>query len=402
MKKILIWDFYISNKNVGGPAGYLYNIRTYIKQNNISNIIFLNDILKRNLPENSPKGKIRKFIKHIDIFRFSDLRTAFHLAKQWKRQIDKNILNKIDLNEFDIIHFHESTHVLSALNILKGYRGKIVLTTHSPQPLSYEIADVIPPFYKITSLILKKWMLKQELLAWNKVDYLMFPVPTAIEPYLVEPKMEAYIKCHPQKLIYCPSSILSQDIKPLDEKQKKEINFDENKFNIVYIGRHNEVKGYAFLKEVGSQILEKYDDVVFYIAGREYPLKGIRHPSWKELGWVKNGSQIMATSDLFILPNRETYFDLVALEVLRAGTPLALSKTGGNKYFQSLSSTDIEGLFFFEYGSDDELINIVEKLRIEKEQKKTKKYHDKNKALFNKYFTSKSFIERYINLIYNL
>ena len=48
MKKILIWNDYPLGP-VGGPSGYLYNLKSYIKENNIENIDFLNnaDFIKK-------------------------------------------------------------------------------------------------------------------------------------------------------------------------------------------------------------------------------------------------------------------------------------------------------------------------------------------------------------------
>lgn len=47
--------------------------------------------------------------------------------------------------------------------------------------------------------------------------------------------------------------------------------------------------------------------------------------------------------DVFVLPNRQTYYDLILLEVMRAGKPVLLTTTGGNKHFLGYKDT---GLFF--------------------------------------------------------
>ena len=47
----------------------------------------------------------------------------------------------------------------------------------------------------------------------------------------------------------------------------------------------------------------------------------------------------MKACDLFVVPNRRTYFDLITIEALSVGANVAVTKTGGNLYLQSLSSS---------------------------------------------------------------
>ena len=117
---------------------------------------------------------------------------------------------------------------------------------------------------------------------------------------------------------------------------KNGVDFRE-KYNITtpyiisYIGRHNKIKGYDLLKEIASRILAKRDDVTFLIGGKvSSDIQPLNNPRWIELGFV-NPPDVLSISDCFILPNRQTYFDLVLLEVMSMGVPVFASATGGNK-----------------------------------------------------------------------
>ena len=59
-------------------------------------------------------------------------------------------------------------------------------------------------------------------------------------------------------------------------------------------------------------------------------------------------NRLVSSSDIFILPNKETYFDLVTLEVMREGTSYSYVQTGGNKFFERYGEE--YGIFLYNYG----------------------------------------------------
>lgn len=114
------------------------------------------------------------------------------------------------------------------------------------------------------------------------------------------------------------------------EELRKKYNI-KTPYIISYIGRHNKIKGYDLLKDIAEKVLAERDDVTFLIGGKLSPdIEPLNHPRWIELGFV-NPPDVLSISDCFILPNRQTYFDLVLLEVMSMGVPVFASATGGNK-----------------------------------------------------------------------
>ena len=122
-------------------------------------------------------------------------------------------------------------------------------------------------------------------------------------------------------------------------------------------------------------------------------MTGLKNDHWIEIGWTKDPHSLIAASDVFVLPNHETYFDLILLEVLSLGTPVVMSRTGGNKYFEQFKQP---GLKF--YDTLDEAKNKILEI---KEMPSSDLNDAKNKILemFKKEFTVEQFARNYVNII---
>lgn len=409
MSRILIWDIPLLLKaNSGGPAGYLYNIKSYMDNHpEIDNIIFASQLENRenipNLYQSQPsklriiyrkiKSKknqsiIRRFFKVLEFL--NNIRTFYHKDKLLPIGLET-------LNEFDVIHFHSAIHLVNVRHLLKDYKGKLVLTTHCPEPYSIEM---LTSFFKNSFYInlFKPIFLIKEIEGWRACDYFIFAVPQAIEVYFKSKWMHRHYLNNKKKFMFCPSSINQDyDLVGIDIRTKQ--NIPNGSFIISFVGRHNEIKGYDQLKIFAEKVLEKHQNVYFIIAGAETPLTRLEHPRWREIGLIDYVSDLLEQSDMFVLPNRETYFDLVTLEVLRMGTPLLLSDTGGNRYFKTFPPSEIRGLYFYEYGNIQSQLDAFEKIYNFTPYMHSENLRQNNMALFKKYFTTEKFIERYIKVM---
>ena len=169
-----------------------------------------------------------------------------------------------------------------------------------------------------------------------------------------------------------------------------------NSFVVSFVGRHNEIKGYDNLKVIGKNIISTIANSYFLIAGNENPLHGLDNKRWIEAGWTNDPYSLINASDVFILPNKETYFDLVFLEVLSLGKTIVASKTGGNKYFERFKSSGI-----YLYSSIQECEEILQKLS-HRTSEEIRRDEEANLKIYQKYFTSKVFLKNYLNLINSL
>lgn len=364
---------------VGGKIGVGYNIYEEIKRKNINNIDFLDDIKSSNRSVIHSQ-KIKWIVSFLKLF------------------ISPGKENKDLFSKYDIIHFHSVKDFYSARKSLKSFDGITILTSHSPVPMALEMFEDISNKAPVLANPLVLRMLRRiDQYAFEHADYIMFPCREAEEPYFNNWKQ--YARIHNQRAdsyFYCPTGIRPIQPSRSREEIRKEYGIDNDEFVICYVGRHNKVKGYDILKSLGERILELDDNTSFLICGKEQPIKGISDPKWHEIGWTNDAYSYIAASDVFVLPNRETYFDLIMLEVLCLGKIVIASNTGGNKFF---GNNKYPGVLL--YNSPDEAIGLLDKVS-NMSLSQRRELELLNKQLFESYFTSEKYVERYLKCLEDL
>lgn len=418
MKKVLIWDNF-PLANIGGPSGYLFNIHEYLRDNPCPNIVFLSDILIEHpilvgesdnkdqitLSKESLCTKIKSFFKKVYPQK-SLLRYINGLLRRYKFYMNiyhndfyktTSQLKLETLNEFDYVHFHFVPTVMRFKVSYPDYKGKLILTSHSPCPWTDEMIDLYKPFMK--KFFYKK-SINNECKVYSASDYLMFPCEEAMEPYKKNSRVNKIFNERKGAFFFVPTSILDLSKVIRCNKQLSDFNIPPNAFIISFIGRHHSVKGYDIIKKVGNALLAKYPDLYFLCAGAG-PIEPLHHVRWIELGFIDYASDLYSLSDLYIVANRDTYFDMGTLEVLRSGTHILLSNTGGNKYFKRLSSKDTATIRFFDVDDIDGLIQMVENSIHDKQNDsiRFKNSGECNRNLYLKYFTPQRYVDTYLNSI---
>lgn len=374
----------------GGPAGYLYNVYKELNLKQIDTIDFLDN----------KNSKLKMFFRKV-IEKSPKLIKKIHskYAQNYGKKLIKNIFYKpnyvssVNLEEYDIVHFHSALSMYMVQDSLKDYKGIVILTSHSPKVSYLQIIDNIN---KKNKEKYKNEILKLSIIdeyAFNRADYIHFPCVEAEECYYNT--WSQYKDIHEknkEKYIYIPTGIYPVKISENKESIREKYNIPKDAFLISYVGRHNEVKGYDKLKEIGEKIIRKHKNVYFLVGGKEEPMKGLSDKHWIEIGWTNKPHDLINASDLFILPNKETYFDLILLEVLSIGKTVLATNTGGNKYFKKFKNS---GIFYYDYYNTDEAINIIEKLMNEDLSKLDKE----NKKIMEENFTVSIFVDKYIKML---
>lgn len=378
-------------KPVGGPSGYLYNLYNQLLKDNVDCIHFIEEYDKINI-----KDYLKKFLyKNKKLYNY--LYTKHNRNKVLRDVNSNSHYSRVDLSKYDVVHFHGSLSMYCVKDSLKDYKGIVIFTTHTPKVSYKEIIedntlkeDYIK--YKEQYDDLKKI----DEYAFNRADYIVFPVEEAEECYYnTWPEYEEIRKKNKNKIHYIPTGINPIKVEETKEETRDKYNIPKNAFVISYVGRHNEIKGYDKLKKFGEKILNdpKYSNVYFLIGGKESPLQGLNNERWIEVGWTNKPYTIMNCADLFILPNRETYFDLILLEVMSIGKPVFLSNTGGNKYFHRYKDS---GLIYYDINNFDEALSILKKTI---NRKDLNTLGDKNKKIFNENLTIEIFSKNYLSFI---
>lgn len=392
MKRVLIWDKPYVLKNTGGPAGYLFNIKKYLSLYPCENVSFYSDLLKEDFKNEDNEIKISalklKIAKACKILPFlSELRKRYFV----KQKISKREKEIISL--FDYVHFHALTDYFIIKSDIPRTVG-VMLTTHTPEPLYDEVCGICEISKNhIFAKLLRPLFLKYEAAAYDNADKLIFPTEDALEVYTNNSKQLA-ISLHrnSSKMFFIPTTLFPNHKIESKEYPISKLSLPPNAFVISYIGRHNQVKGYDFIKKLAVEVWKTSPNVFFVIGGNETPLKGIKDTRWKELGWV-NTQDVLNQSDIFILPNRETYFDLIALEVLRQGVPLVATRTGGNKWFEK---NGLKGVYLFDKNDTSSALTSISSLMKIKERGDLDKLKENIRSEFALNFNMKNFVERYV------
>lgn len=380
-------------KPMGGPLGYNYNLKMELdKMEGATHIHYLSTPPASRFA--NLKIKLSKIIptpiKKI-IIAIINYRSTRHLLYGDKHNAC------INLNQFDIIHFHDTRSLYSVRDDLRDYKGKIVLTSHSPTLLSLEIQDMLSSFERHLFRKTYAELIKMDEYSFSRADYIIFPCPEAEEPYVHNwaefSKIKEIKRSHFKYLL---TGIQRPHIKLTRNEICDKYHIPRSSIIISYVGRHNEIKGYDKLLEIGNRVLKEKENVYFLIAGKEGPLYGLTNPRWIEVGWTDDPHSIIAASDIFILPNKETYFDLILLEVLALGTLVVASSSGGNKFFQLFKDS---GIFLYE--TVEQALVRIDNIILYSEQKK-KRLANNNKIIFSQYFTSEQFAKNYLNLLDSL
>lgn len=301
----------------------------------------------------------------------------------------------VNLDEYDIIHFHSTRNLFQIRDSLKDYKGIVVLTSHSPVPYALELIDKLPSKYRWMFPNLKRRLEYMDYYSFKRADYIMFPCPQAEEPYMSNWNKYSGIKDSKSKSYRYVLTGIPQAVAQRDRNDVlKELGIPQGSFIVNYVGRHNTLKGYDNLRIIGEKILSKHKDTWVVVAGIESPLKRYKHDRWHEIGWTNQPHSYINAADVFVLPNKETFFDIVMLEVLSLGTIVVASRTGGNKFFEGC-----KGVFL--YDSVDEAVCIIEQIKNMKPEDR-ELLKNSNKELYSEMFTVKHMYDQYLDMIKDL
>ncbi len=174
---------------------------------------------------------------------------------------------------------------------------------------------------------------------------------------------------------------------------------DENSITILSVGQLTYAKGIDQCVDTIAEVLKKTEKKVRWIIVGKGPLKDeilekceivkSQHEYFEYIHIEKCVYQEMLylqdISDIYMMRQRISIFDLTTLELMRKGKIIVLSDVGGNPEF------NIDNNIILHRGNDIEVaINILESI-----EKDTGKY---NLEIFEKHFSNKCFVDSYQNM----
>lgn len=372
-----IYNYIGLEENKGGPSGYLYHLNCGFQENGYD-IAILSDM-------SSAKRKKKVEVKRDKIEFIAQGRNILHFYKIGLKIKYESINN---WNAYNVIHVMSSEDAYY-LKKLYGYKGKIVLTSHKPESLADE---------KISGLNLRNgtnWKCRIlrifydyiEKKAYKLSDAFVFPSINSEAIYNNFPGYRKYSKGKTVKYVYtgCVEKKVTLD----REFYRKNIGISENDFAISYIGRHNYIKGYDLLADIGEKLIDNHINII--CAGAKTTISYPLSPNWKELGFISDVQNLINASDAVVVPNRNTYFDLVVIEILSMGKLVITSKTGGNIDIAKHTN----GLILFEEGNKQSLYEAILKVKNMKSEERNKLQRE-NYAFYCNYCSVKKFAQKYV------
>ena len=387
MKKVLIYLNENSLAPTGGSIGYNYTLKKGLQE--IDN----EDIVIEYLQGKEVSEDINNRVKNVKSEGLRKLiKISKSIVKKGLMMYGPSHKAKVDLAEYDAVHFNRTIDFYWAKDSLRDYKGKVILTLHSPTMPCKQMISMLSDFERKYMMWFYAKLPEIDNYAINRADNIIIACEEAEEPYYHEwPGYAEFHKENKHKYVYMTTGTAPKSAFVTKTDMRKKYGIPIDSFVISYVGRHNEIKGYDALKELGKHLLDAYDNVYVFIAGTEGPLYHLEHNRWIEVGWTKDPGSVIQASDIFVLPNKETYFDLVMLEVLSLGQIVVASYTGGNKYFAKYKNSGI-----FLYNNNIEAENIISQI-IKMPEEERKELRRKNLELYKAEFTNEAFAKRYIN-----
>lgn len=167
---------------------------------------------------------------------------------------------------------------------------------------------------------------------------------------------------------------------------RRELNIQENKKIILFVGRLIEIKGVEYLIRAMKEILKDIPDAKLMIIGdgeNEKNLKNLSVNLGVEekidfIGKVPNDKipVYMKAADVFVLPSLSEGFPVTLLEAMAAGLPILATKVGGIPEIIK----DEENGFLVQPANSSDIAKKVIDLLADKEKMEIMKQNNKEKA----------------------
>lgn len=385
--KISYW--YYTDLRSGGPSGYLANLQEGLlsieHECKVGPDIFL---------DSEPRFEGQTTVMEISA-------ESLQNHTRWFGAIDDIFLKDYQIERVlsggtKSLHCHAVTDCLMTIQSLaaRNLRIPVLFSCHSPEAFSKEFSDLWGDNGYDAAKVreLRDAVQAVELRAFERSDIWIFPCPEALDGY--EETLPGFSHLRRNKDIrYIRSGVVPPVHTGTRKDARSRLGLDERKV-VLFIGRHNSTKGYDLFCEAANRLMDTNKDITVLVAGRPGPLPTLDHPRCIELGWYPDPGSLLQAADVFVLPNKTTYYDLVLLEALSFGLPVVASATGGNREVSLISHGAVD---LFERGNVDETVARVE--AVLNDAGRSSLMSAGGLDAFHRYFTVERFATNYRTMI---
>jgi len=280
--------------------------------------IVKNDLKKYNADKKIEKviligpRRLRGYSKKIEFEIIKDFGTYFvtkepYFAYKCNVKI-KEILKKERFDQIDL-HFPIYAEDFGTDTIRKVHSLHNYILKNSPKSPKFLIASIFHKFYSYLDYRTLKYskrisFVSKRVLKEGTMLYPIFREKFHYEPNVID--QDKFFMLNPKEIL----------------KLKENLGFQDNKFNILFVGRLEPMKGIGLL----IKIIKKIDNpqIRLIIIG-EGPLKSeiLKYPFVKYIGKVPNEDlyKYYNLSDLLVYPSKNETFGLTLLEAIECGLP---------------------------------------------------------------------------------
>ncbi|TXN05840.1 glycosyltransferase family 4 protein [Methylobacterium sp. WL122] len=393
MRRYVIYTGGTLNIRAGGPLGYLANLQdglSKISFDGKSEVVILSKPPEPETPELQGQAPCMLTQK--------DVRSSIDYHKNTREiKLIGAEEEQLSLLSPKIVHAHYYLDVVKLINAREklGINYKIIYTCHTPESVSDEMASFFMkggiPRADLGEL--RSVLHDFECMCYERADMVLFPCRGAMEPAL-KTVGTRYAKKLNRKSHFALTGAKSLAGDLTRNIARERLSIDADTFVFGFIGRHNNVKGYDLFREAGQRIIERRNNVIMLSAGGNREEVAQSSDRFRELGWCSDPGAILTAIDCLILPNRATYFDLVLIESLSAGTPVMTTLTGGNAVFAGSSANIIQ---FFEPSIDGLYAAMESKLAAQQED--NSRLNSAALRYYESHLTSSQFAQRYYDAL---
>lgn len=352
--KIFVFGPYQVGINLGGPAGFIaHNLLDKPRD------FFV-------LPQDFNEKKIKFFEK-----RWLRFKRNFLVPKKekeiFKMEYDiRRTFKQLNLCNYKYIYFH-SCETLYACRGLFNSQQVIILQSHSPELPSVEFQK--SEYYSEARY---NYIQVSEKFAFQRANIVVFPNQGCVELYSQILPQNANIKF-----------ILSGAKNNYNLRQIDTSLINQDKINLLYIGRRNNIKGFDIVLSAFREAYRKNQNINLIIIGSG---EKIEEEGIIDIGFSDSPISWYNAVDYVVNANRQSYFDLSVIEAISTGVPMIMANNYGHKWFEGKS----ELITMFD-GRVESLSDIFSSGIL----KKRNRNDHRNIELYENFLTDKLYYERF-------
>jgi len=267
----------------------------------------------------------------------------FEKLKNWTDKFESEGIEVIKLSVF---HKHDPRHYSQLKEIIKN-RKIDILHIHMWNPASCRYALMLANKYNLPTIVTEhdpfeltgfKGYIKSKLIRNIQKIITVSDTNNKVVSHLFPSLAKKIVTIHNGiDCTWFKSQLLGLTEGKIKEFREKIFEINEDYKIILTVAELHERKGIKYLIKAMSGVLEENNKIKLIIVGNGPKYNELKQLAMEEgvinnvlfLGFRKDIPQLMASSDLFVLPSKKEAFGLVLLEAGITRLPIIASKTGG-------------------------------------------------------------------------